>query len=82
MIGKVLLSLLIGALVGGFVYVALGLIRRRGSGDSPERRGNGGDVKGKKEKMRPVDKEDGGNGGKAPDKGLTPTKEWFGGFRE
>lgn len=84
MIGKIMLSLLIGALVSGVVYVLLGLLRRGGS-DEPDTKKVGSGmkpVKAKKEKKkRPTDDDDdsGLGGGKGSD--LTPTKEWVGGFR-
>lgn len=85
MIGKIALSLLIGVLVGGIAYVALGFRRRDGSNDSAtEKHGTGGksakDQK-KEKKKRPTDNDDDSYGGRASGSGLTPTKEWVGGSR-
>lgn len=81
MVFKVVLSLLIGGLIGGGVYVILGILRSNGSDGSAEKRGAGKKQKPRrKKKPRDEDDED-SSGGKASDSGLTPTKEWVGGVR-
>ncbi|WP_224962446.1 hypothetical protein [Geomonas subterranea] len=83
MIGKILLSLLIGCLVGGAAYVVLGLLRRDGSGDStPQKQSGALKSANKPKRKRPRDGDDDQVAGRGPDSGLAPTKEWFGGFRE
>lgn len=81
MVGKILLSLLIGVAVGGIAYVVMGLVRRDGSDTAPEKNRGGGGGSKEQKKKRPTDKDDDNFGGRSSDSGLTPTKEWVGGGR-
>ncbi|TSK09137.1 MAG: hypothetical protein FPO08_07540 [Geobacter sp.] len=83
MIGKILLSLLIGGLVGGVTYVVLGALRKRGSDGNIQgnQKGIGANSK-KPKRIRPTDGDENNGSGRAPGSGKAPTKEWFGGFRE
>lgn len=79
---KVVLSLLVGSLIGGLAYVVVGIFRPDGSDDSSGNRSAGSKTAKKvKKKKRSEDNDDDSSGGRTPDTGLAPTKEWIGGSR-